>query len=399
MPGLDVMVFAPGENVALTAFSVREDPRGTGSIAFVRVRNDTSSYREFSVRITDGSMSTGLPTILSPGEEQAYILPFPMSLGPVFSATIDGEDAFPADDSRVFSLARRLEWRVRIVGQIDRYLRAALTSVGTVRFLEDSDPTAADITVAYDVTVPADTSGNIFLVHASLAGVVEVGEERERDAGLVTADDPEDPVLEDIDPQSFVVPHTPGVQQLAAGVTLLSAEGEPVLWRTELSERRVVLLAPDPMKTNLPLAVDFPILVRNILYWLSLANSSVPPHAVTVGTAIPFAPYGAPRRLKDPSGHETSIESTTFGFLAKSPGIYQLSTSSGTYPIAVNVDWSESPRASAPERTATDIDDGAAGASEVTFQSVWKVVAAVGLLLLLAESVVYHRPGLLRRRT
>jgi Ca-activated chloride channel family protein len=399
LPGLDITVFAPGENTALTAFSVREDPRGVGSIAFVRVRNDTSSYREVSVRLTDGSWSTHLPALLSPGEEQAYVLPFPMSLGPVFTATIDGGDAFPADDSRVFSLARQTEWRVRTIGPIDRYLRAALTSVGAVRFLEESDPTDPDISVACNVTLLPGVPGSVFLVHGSLPGVVEVGEDRERGEGLVVAGAPDDPLLTDVDPESFVVPRFPAVRRSATGVTVLSAEGEPIVWRVELPERRVVLLTPDPLKTNLPLTVDFPILVRNILYWLSLSSASAPPHAATVGTAIPFASYGLPQRLQDPSGRETDLRPTSFGFLAKTPGIYQLTTSSGTYPIAVNVDWDESPRAFAGEQTAAGAGEEAVGGLETTLVPMWPTAAALGLLFLVAESVVYHRPGALRRRT
>jgi hypothetical protein len=397
LPGLDIMTFAPGENVAVTAFGVREDPRGTGSIAFVRVRNDTSSYREVGIRVSDEAASALLSALLSPGEEQSYILPFPMSLGPVFRVAIDGLDAFPGDDSRVFSLARRLEWRVRSLGELDRYVRAALTSVGTVRFLEDSDPTAADITVAYGVTLPEDVQGSVFLVHSSLPGVVEVGEDRERGAGLVMAGVVEDPVLKDVDPQSFVVPRSPEVRELSPGVGVLFVEGEPVLWRAELPERRVILLAPDPVKTNLPLTVDFPVLVRNILYWLSLATLSAPPQAVVAGAAIEFAPYGLPQRLTDPSGREMSVDATSFGFVAKAPGIYELATSSGTYPIAVNVDWSESPRASTRAEPAVQ-DDVSAGAFETSLRSVWRIAAALGLLLLVAEGVAYHRPELLRWR-
>ncbi|MDD4903377.1 MAG: VWA domain-containing protein, partial [Candidatus Bipolaricaulis sp.] len=328
LPGLDVAVFSPGENVALTAFSVREDPRGTGAIAFVRVRNDTSSYREAVVRLSDGAWSTRLSALLSPGEEEAYVLPFPMSLGPVFTAAIEGGDAFPADDSRVFSLARRTEWTVRVVGEIDRYLRAALTSVGGVRFLEADDPTAADIIVACGVALPADVPGSVFVIHGSLSGVVEVGEDEERSPGLVAEVAPGDPILESVDPANLVVLRSPGIEPRAAGVAVLSSAGEAILWRAELPGRRVVLLAPDPIQTNLPLTVDFPILVRNILYWLSLSSLSAPPHAATVGAAIPFAPYGLPQRLEDPSGRVADVAPASFGFLAKWPGIYRLTTTS-----------------------------------------------------------------------
>ncbi|MGD9676075.1 MAG: hypothetical protein AB7V19_05260, partial [Candidatus Bipolaricaulia bacterium] len=161
----------------------------------------------------------------------------------------------------------------------------------------------------------------------------------------------------------------------------------------------VVLLAPHPIETNFPLTVDFPILVRNILHWLSLSTLSAPPHAATVGAAIPFAPYGVPQRLEDPSGRVTDVPSTSFGFRAKSPGIYRLTTSSGTYPIAVNVEGGESPRTSAAdEEVAPKGDDGTAGGLQTGLRPVWPMAAALGLLLLVAESFVYHRVGFLRSR-
>jgi hypothetical protein len=399
LPDLEVVPFSPGENLALTAFSVREDPSGIGSIAFVRVRNDTSAYRELTVRVSDGSLRILFPTLIPPGEEQAYVLPFPVSSGPAFTATIDGADTFPADDSRMFSLARRTEWRIRVVGQVDRYLRAALASVSPVRFLEASDVDSADITVAYGVPLPADAQGSVLLVHGSLPGVVEVGEDQEGDAGALAVDTPGDPLLTDVDPFDFVVRRTPVVRQLEAGVTLLSAGGEPVLWRAELSDRRVVLLAPDLIKTNLPLTVDFPILVRNILHWLSLADPSAPPPALVAGEPIPFAPYGVPERLKDPSGHETQIDPGSVGFLAKAPGIYQLTTSSGTYAIAVNVDWNESPHPAIEGASAPVAPEGSATTLDVALLPVWPFVAVLALALLVLESVIFQQPGFRRRKT
>jgi len=399
LSGLDVAMFAPGENVAITAFSVREDPQGEGAIAFVRLRNDTSSYREVGVRLSDGAWSTRLSALLSPGEEQAYVLPFPMSLGPVFTAAIDGGDAFPADDSRVFSLARRTERTVRVVGEIDRYLRAALASVGGVRFLEEDDPAVADVIVACDVALPADVPGSVFLIHGSLVGVAEIGGDEERAPGTVTEVAPGDPILESVDPASLRVLRSPRIEARTTGTAVLSSAGEAILWRAEPPGRRVVLLAPHPIETNFPLTVDFPILVRNILHWLSLSTLSAPPHAATVGAAIPFAPYGVPQHLEDPSGRVTDAPSTSFGFRAKSPGIYRLTTSSGTYPIAVNVEGGESPRTSAAdEEVAPKGDDGMAGGLQTGLRPVWPMAAALGLLLLVAESFVYHRVGFLRSR-
>lgn len=397
LPGLDVVVFSPGENVAVTAFGVREEPGGNGSIAFLKVRNDTSSYRDLTIRVSDGSRRALLPVLLPPGEEQAYVLPFPASLGPVFSATVDGKDSFPADDARTFSLARRTEWRIRVIGRLDRYLRAALTSLGPVQFLEPDDPSEADVVVACNAPLLAGVREDALLVHTSLLGAVDLGEDEDGDAGSLTIDQPGDPLLADVDPLNFLAHRIPPVRLLASGTTVLSAGGEPILWRADLSERRVVLLAPDLLRTNLPLTVDFPLLIRNALHWLSLADPSAPPPDIAAGDPIPFASYGTPVRLKDPSGREMEIDPDAAGFLARAPGTYLLTTSSGTYPIAVNVAWEESPRRPAADALPPADEGTSTPALAAGLLPAWPIAAGLALALLILEGVLYQRPGIPRR--
>lgn len=398
LPALEVVSFPPGDNVALTAFSAREDPTGMGSIAFARVRNDTSSDYEGTLRVSDGARRASVSVFLASGEEQAFVLPFPASVGPLFTAAIDAADAFPADDSRVASLARRTEWRIRIVGEVDRYLRAALASVGTVRFLEATDPAPVDLTVACGVSLPADTPGSVLLVHSSLPGIAELGDDREGEPGPLVADAPADPLLAGVDPLDFVIRRAPAVRLLVDGTTLLSAGGEPILWRAALPDRRIVVLAPDPIRTNLPLCVDFPILVWNIVHWLSLANPSAPPSAPVAGEPIPFSPYGTPERLEDPSNREMSVDADSIGFVAKAPGVYRLTTSSGTYAVAVNVEWNESPRpATAGVASLARPEEDRTRVEAVLFFA-WPIAAALALAFLIVECIVYQRLGLSRRR-
>lgn len=399
LAALDVVSFSPGENVAVSAFSVREDPSGMGSIAFARVRNDTASDYAGALRVSDGARRTSVSLYLAPGEEQAFVLPFPASVGPLFTAAVDVADAFPADDSRVASLARRTEWRIRIVGEPDRYLRAALASIGTVRFLSATDPASADLTVAYGVSLPEDTPGGVLLVHSSLPGIAEVGNDREGEPEPLIADAPTDPLLANVDPLDFVVRRAPTVRLLVDGVTLLSAGGQPFLWRAALPNRRVVVLAPNPLRTNLPLCVDFPILVWNIVRWLSLANPSAPVTAAVVGEPIPFLSYGIPERLEDPSNREMRVDVDSAGFVAKAPGVYRLSTSSGTYAVAVNVDWNESPRAARDSTASPSRPAEGRARLETAFFPAWPIAAAVALTLLIVECILFQRLGFPRRRT
>jgi hypothetical protein len=268
-----------------------------------------------------------------------------------------------------------------------------------VRFQNATDPAPADLTVACDVSLPEDTPGSVLLVHSSLAGIAEVGDDREVEPGPLIADAPADPLLANVDPLNFVVRRAPTVRLLVDGVTLLSAGGQPLLWRAALPNRRIVVLAPDPLRTNLPLCVDFPILVWNIVRWLSLANPSAPVTAAVVGEPIPFLSYGIPERLEDPSNREMRVDGNAAGFVAKAPGVYRLSTSSGTYAVAVNVDWNESPRAARDHTASPSRPAEGRARLETAFFLAWPIAAAVALVLLIVECILFQRLGFPRRRT
>ena len=87
------------------------------------------------------------------------------------------------------------------------------------------------------------------------------------------------------------------------------------------------------------------------------------------------------------------------GFLAKAPGIYDLATSTGTYAIAVNLDWGESPRPAAPGAVAPTARSEAEGSPEAGSVPAWPIAAGLALALLAVETAAYQRPEFPRRRT
>ena len=398
LPGLEVVAFAPGENVAISAFSVRESPDGTGPVAFVRVRNDTSAYREVSVRVSDGTRRLSYDALVEPGGEQALVLPFPASIGGTFTATLDGRDAFSVDDVRLSSLARRAGVRARVIGTMDRYLKTALTVAG-VELVAQDDPGRADLVVCSSATLPAGLrEERVLLVHATLAGILDVGEDVRDVRGPLTVEAPGDPLLLEVDPLNFVLKTSPAVRPIESGVTVLSADGVPILWHGAPAGRRVVSLFPDPLESNLPLTVDFPILVLNAVRWLLRTGGSAPEASAIVGAPVPVAPYGAPERLKDPAGHEIGLPADSIGFIAKAPGIYELTTSSGTYAVAANVDPEESPRPPAVAAEPAAQASGEEARRETAYIDLWPVAAALALCSLALESIERERSGSLRRR-
>jgi len=385
LPGVEQVVFGGGENLAITAFTVREDRDGGGSTAFVKIRNDTGVYQERLVRVSDGAHSAVLSALLPPGDTQGYALPFPGSRGPSFTATIEPEDAFSVDDSRTFTLQRSLERRVRWIGEPNRYLQAALAAAAPITLISADDPDPADLTVAYNVQLPPETSGNILLVHAGLEGLIAIGDELQ--AGKLSVADPNDPLLVGVDSLDFRVRTTPQVALPDAGTTVLTLGDMAFLYRLEEEDRKIVLIAPDLLQTNLPLTVDFPLLIRNVLEAFSPLPAVITYIWTIVGEPIQFDGYGTVVGLEDPSGRKLALSLGADSFIPQVPGIYTLQTERGTYPLAVNVDPAESEPAG--EVLLSEAADAVTEKAQTLFP-IWPYLAGLGFLALLFEAGLYH---------
>ena len=382
--GLEQVIFAGGENLAITALTVRENEDAPGTSAFVKIRNDTTEYQERRLRVGDGDQSAVLSILLAPGQEQPYVLPFP-GASASFTATIEPGDAFAADDTRSFALQRSIERRVRWIGESNRYLQAALAAATPIIIVASEDQGPVDLTVAYNAQLPSDIGGNILLVHAGVDGLVTIGDER-RGENLVVAHS-SDPLLAGVDPLDFRVRSAPRVEIPDVGTTVLAHGEEPFLYRLAEQGRTLVLISVDLMETNLPLTVDFPLLVRNILDAFSPLPAQASYAWSIVGEPIRVDGYGAVIELEDPAGRSIKLSSNAEAFIPQLPGLYTLKTDRGTYPLAVNVDPSES---LPPGDVLVSAAPEAATTQAQVLYPMWPVIAGLGLLALLLEASMYH---------
>jgi len=385
LPGFEQMIFAGGENLAITGLTVRENEDAPGTTAFVKIRNDTTEYQERQLRVGDGDQSAVLSVLLAPGQEQGYVLPFPGESGPSFTATIEPGDAFAADDRRTFALRRSIERRVRWIGEPNRYLEAALAAATPIVIVPSEDQGPVDLTVAYNTQLSADANGNILLVHAGVEGVITIGDEWQGESLAVAI--PSDPLLTGVDPLDFRVRSAPRVQVSEAGTTVLTHGKDPFLYRLVEQGRTLVLVSVDLMETNLPLTVDFPLLVRNILDAFSPLPSPASVAWSIVGESIRVDGVGAGIGLEDPTGRSIRLSSNAEAFVPQIPGLYALKTDRGNYPLAVNVDPAES---LPPGDVLVGAAPEAATAQARVLYPMWPVIAGLGLLALLLEAGMYH---------
>jgi hypothetical protein len=390
LPGVEERMIAGGENVAITAFTVREDPTLQGVTAFVRVKNATGSYVDTILQVSNGYGAVELSILLPPHSEQGYVLPFPGSHGEAFSARIDPRDDFHGDDTRYFTLDRSLTMRVRWVGRRNRYLEAALQSAGRITLVDQEDEGPVDLILSYGITLPAEATGNILLIPAGLDGLITLVEEQGvgeiETAVSISIAVPEDQLIEGIDPSNFRVRSVPVVTIPEQGTVILRTGDEPLLYRLRDGERDIILIAPDLMRTNLPLTVDFPLLVRNILASFSVLPAPVTYTWALVGEERSIREYGEAVKLVDPEGKELPLGGIG-SFLPQRPGIYTLTTSKGIYQLAVNVDPLESEPPVLPEEPVLA---EAVHLEAQTLFPLWPFFAGLAILFLLVETLLYR---------
>ncbi len=258
--------------------------------------------------------------------------------------------------------------------------------------LDEDSTDPADLTVVYNVAAPDDVTGNILLVHAGISDAISLGDDE--DPGALQVRLPDDPLLAGVDASDFRIVSAPTVTADPAGMTIIASGESPLLYRLRQQDRSIVLIAPDIMHTNLPLTIDFPVLVRNILAQLTPRPTPPSPLWTNVGDPLSLQGYDNPSALTSPDGETLSFDAQR-AFIPQSPGIYTLTTKRGVYPLAANVALGES--IPAQEEVAASVGYEALHA-EITGIPLWPEVALVALLLLTAEGAIYQGWTFRRRR-
>lgn len=386
IPGLDQKIFSGGDNLAITAFSVRQAPNRQAVTSYVRVQNNSKSFTMATLEVTDGVYRNQLPIGISPEEEKDYTLSLPGSPSGWFKATLQvEEDSFPFDDTRYFNLPRSVQRRVRWIGPPNRYLKKALAILWPITLVAEEDSGPVDLTVAYNTVLPSHSGGNILLVHAGLKGLIKLGEEKA--PAKLKIKDPEDPFLSDIDPFDFRVFSTPEVNLPSGGDIPLALGDEPFIYHLQEDNRQIALIAPDLLETNLPITIDFPLLIRNILAWFTPLPVRSNYQWRLVGEPIRLDRYDQPLSIKKPQGEKITFSTDQNSFIPHTPGIYTLESSKGTYPLAINVDPAESDPADF--KSSQNIVEVTSKKAQTLFP-IWPYLAGMVLLILLAELYFYH---------
>ncbi len=159
---------------------------------------------------------------------------------------------------------------------------------------------------------------------------------------------------------------------------------------------RVVALAFDLRRSDLPLQIAFPILIANSVAWLAPPQGLDIPLSVQPGEVVAL-PAGT--RVTLPSGETVTLGTQGFA-QTEQPGVYAFEAGQVRGAFAVNFfNVAESRIAPNPNLTAGQSSPAPAAEAQVAQREFWHILAALALALLVIEWWVYQRglPTLGRR--
>jgi hypothetical protein len=182
---------------------------------------------------------------------------------------------------------------------------------------------------------------------------------------------------------------------LVDAVSILRVGDIPLLSLIEDRGRLLFVFSTDLRGTNLPITVDFPILIRNLLSTVARVPGPLVHEWRAVGEPVDLASSGAVRSIRSPGGETITPESGRTLFIAEEPGFYEVQAARETRTIAVNVPPGESARSLLPVEPVRSA--AASTSSQEVTRRLWPLFAWLALLLLAVEAGLYLRFDASRR--
>ncbi len=408
------------ENVAISAVALQ--PSAAGQTLFAQATNygPTATTRRMDIYLDD-TLFNAYNLTLDPAREQSIVIDVPAQVRKAEARLVDesNTDALPSDD-RGYAVSTTGEGtNVRLISPGNRFLqtalgllpsvKATLVPTSTATFTE----TAAQVPVTiFDAVVPATLPpGNLFFIapprsteYFSITGQVDFPALRPAPG--------DEPLLKDVKLSEVSVRVANKLVPGGWARVVVDGDGGPMLLAGEKDGRRIVVLAFDLHDSDLPLQVAFPLLLSNIVGYLAPGSGAEAaqlapgqPLAFQVDSSITAV------RVTRPDGQTVPLE------VKAGQAIYADTGALGAYMVeqflgdklisrqrfAVNLFSKEestiAPQAELKIQQTSGLQQATAG-ERVGRQEFWRWLAAIALVVLVIEWLVYQRNGIayLRQR-
>jgi Ca-activated chloride channel family protein len=420
-----VPVGVSAENQAISAFSLTSGTAGQGLSAFVCVTNYGSREVERRLTLYDGANPIAARDIsLPPDDTVALTLPDVASGVTAMEARLGGQDHLPLDD-RAWAVAPAASAvRITIVGPGNRFLETALsllpnaeiTSISLAEYEAQltnppstSLPSPNPLTI-FDTVLPSSDRlppGALFFIGPprssaffSVTGSVESPIPRPASA--------DEPLLRHVDLRDIAIQRTPHLQLPAWGRSVIVAASDdgsdnvPLLTVGQVDGRRLAVLAFDLRQSDLPLRVAFPLLLANLMDFLTPGTTGTLPETISPGRpmAIPLPPEAKGASVTRPDGTTTWVPAKGGQVVLVETGvlgIYEVKGKSGNQDRLLHrfaVNGFNPQESDIVPREHLDLPSSGTqteAAERPTRREWWRPIAWIALAILTTEWLVQHR--------
>jgi Ca-activated chloride channel family protein len=173
---------------------------------------------------------------------------------------------------------------------------------------------------------------------------------------------------------------------------IVSAGNDPVIWAGDDGHRRMVLIGFDLAQSDLPLKVEFPILLANSLSWLAGRDATSTERALRAGQTTTLQTVAPSAIITTPAGdtREVTARDGTVVFAdTLRAGRYEVN---GGAPFGVSL-LSEAESNTAPRNVIETRAGEVSGQPEALYseREAWRWLALFALAVLMIEWWAYHR--------
>ncbi|HET9495136.1 MAG TPA: BatA and WFA domain-containing protein [Chloroflexia bacterium] len=419
-----VSVGAPVGNQGITSMAVRKNEAGLSLHLQVANSEEVPVSRRVDLYVDDAPWSALNVEVPPLAVEEVVVDDMPLA-GRVVSAELAGVDELSMDD-RAWAVNRAsVPAAVLLVTNENKFLETALSLLPTVELWKATpeeyaidaaaDDRPFDLIVFDAGTITADTQElphTGMLVIKPAAGNPLIGVEGEivdpAAAGARAADSlgaDRDPLLRYVQLSALNVSSAVKLTPPDWGRAVLDSPQGPLLVAGEREGHNVAVLAFDLHDSDLPLQPAFPLLVRNLVTYLLPPAAGGLPESIEPGRTVSIDPVAADVTtivVEDPLAveHELSRtpEQTTvaFGDTAEA-GVYYVTQYAGekiAAQEAFTVNLFARDETVTPPNASPGLPPGRAITEEAPAterREIWPWVAALGLLLLMAEWLYSQR--------
>lgn len=390
-------------NLGITALDVRPNPEdATRRAIYVSVGNFSTNKLQTDLELSlDGKLIETKPITVGAGETSSQVFIASQSADGVFTVHSTLQDDLSVDNQA--SIVSLLPHPIKVLlvtsgnRLLERVLRATpYLQLAVANSLND-DGRDFDFVVLDGITPSVWPRGNVLAFHVANTNWFENVFEIE--APPIVDWRSTHPILRYAGFDNVQISKSLAAKTPTWGVSLVDSPKAPLVIAGELARQRILWVGFDPMESNWPLRISFPIFVVNAVDWLNPANSKSSELLVHAGdpfrlglteptaSAEVTLPDGKVKQLPvDPKANEI-----VFGETFKQ-GTYHLKAGTNVSVFCVDLlDAAESnikPRDSIALGTFSAVK---ATTLHRTNLELWRSIAIAALAILLFEWWYYHR--------